>query len=175
MIETKVRAASLGKLEEITDMVNRAYDGRRPMRLAAKSREILQGYMPILPRTADAALMESDRRSEAYLSHGAEGDFNNACTDVGDLSHLFPVVNFTFKKSLRDDFMERISGSRTRKRHISFRLRLLALTVYKLLRNGGEEAGKICRDFTLSLTEKAIQTISSDRQTKNKTSGGKTE
>ena len=27
VIETKVRAASLGKLEEITDMVNRAYDG----------------------------------------------------------------------------------------------------------------------------------------------------
>ena len=26
-----------------------------------------------------------------------KGDFNNACTDVGDLSHLVPVVNFTFK------------------------------------------------------------------------------
>lgn len=59
------------------------------MRLAAEfEREILQGYMPILPRTADAALMEAADDLKLTYRTVQRGDFNNACTDVGDLSHL---------------------------------------------------------------------------------------
>lgn len=88
VIETKVRAASLGKLEEITDMVNRAYDGAAYAFGGRIEREILQGYMPILPRTADAALMEAADDLKLTYRTVQRGDFNNACTDVGDLSHL---------------------------------------------------------------------------------------
>ena len=76
-----------------------------------------------------------------------KGDFNNACTDVGDLSHLMPVVNFTFK-----GFEGKLHGADFRitdpEKAYILPAKLLALTVYKLLRNGGEQAGKICTEFT---------------------------
>lgn len=174
VIETKVRAASLGKLEEITDMVNRAYDGAAYAFGGRIEREILQGYMPILPRTADAALMEAADDLKLTYRTVQRGDFNNACTDVGDLSHLFPVVNFTFK-----GFEGRLHGADFRitnpEKAYILPAKLLALTVYKLLRNGGEEAGKICQDFTPVFDRESYTDYIRQQTDKNKTSGGKTE
>lgn len=147
VIETKVRAASLEKIEEITDMVNRAYDGAAYAFGGRIEREILQGYMPILPREADTALLEAAEDLELEYRTVQKGDFNNACTDVGDLSHLMPVVNFTFK-----GFEGKLHGADFRitdpEKAYILPAKLLALTVYKLLRNGGEQAGKICTEFT---------------------------
>ena len=147
VIETKVRAASLEKLEEIMDMVNRAYDGAAYAFGGRIEREILQGYMPILPREADTALLEAAEDLELEYRTVQKGDFNNACTDVGDLSHLMPVVNFTFK-----GFEGKLHGADFRitdpEKAYILPAKLLALTVYKLLRNGGEQAGKICTEFT---------------------------
>ena len=53
--------------------------------------------------------------------------------------------------------------------------KLLALTVYKLLRNGGEEAGKICQDFTPVFDRESYTDYIRQQTDKNKTSGGKTE
>lgn len=147
VIETKVRAAFLEKIEEITDMVNRAYDGAAYAFGGRIEREILQGYMPILPREADTALLEAAEDLELEYRTVQKGDFNNACTDVGDLSHLMPVVNFTFK-----GFEGKLHGADFRitdpEKAYILPAKLLALTVYKLLRNGGEQAGKICTEFT---------------------------
>ena len=128
-------------------MVNRAYDGAAYAFGGRIEREILQGYMPILPREADTALLEAAEDLELEYRTVQKGDFNNACTDVGDLSHLMPVVNFTFK-----GFEGKLHGADFRitdpaKAYI-LPAKLLALTVYKLLRNGGEQAGKICTEFT---------------------------
>ena len=97
IVETKVRAASLDKICEITDMVNRAYAGSAYAFGGKIEMEKLQGYMPIIPRAADNALIEAADDLGLNYRTVQKGDFNNACTDVGDLSHLVPVVNFTFK------------------------------------------------------------------------------
>ena len=103
--------------------------------------------MPILPREADTALLEAAENLELEYRTVQKGDFNNACTDVGDLSHLMPVVNFTFK-----GFEGKLHGADFRitdpEKAYILPAKLLALTVYKLLRNGGEQAGKICTEFT---------------------------
>lgn len=95
----------------------------------------------------DTALLEAAEDLELEYRTVQKGDFNNACTDVGDLSHLMPVVNFTFK-----GFEGKLHGADFRitdpEKAYILPAKLLALTVYKLLRNGGEQAGKICTEFT---------------------------
>ena len=146
VVETKVRAASLDKIDEITTMINRAYDGAAYAFGGKIEREILQGYMPISPRDADEALIEAaDDLGLNYRTVG-KNDFNNACTDVGDLSHIIPVVNFTFK-----GFEGKLHGADFRitdpEKAYILPAKLLALTVYNLLKNGGREAERIKNSY----------------------------
>ena len=147
IVETKVRAASLDKICEITDMVNRAYAGSAYAFGVKIEMEKLQGYMPIIPRAADNALIEAADDLGLNYRTVQKGDFNNACTDVGDLSHLVPVVNFTFK-----GFEGKLHGADFKitdpEKAYILPAKLLALTVYKLLKNGGQEAKKITKSYT---------------------------
>lgn len=147
IVETKVRAASLDKICEITDMVNRAYAGSAYAFGGKIEREVLQGYMPILPREADEALIEAANDLGLDYRTVQKGDFNNACTDVGDLSHLLPIVNFTFK-----GFEGKLHGADFKitdpEKAYILPAKLLALTAYKLLRNGGEKAKEIKDSYT---------------------------
>ena len=147
IVETKVRAASLDKICEITDMVNRAYAGSAYAFGGKIDMEKLQGYMPIIPRAADNALIEAADDLGLNYRTVQKGDFNNACTDVGDLSHLVPVVNFTFK-----GFEGKLHGADFKiadpEKAYILPAKLLALTVYKLLKNGGQEAKKITKSYT---------------------------
>lgn len=147
IVETKVRAASLDKICEITDMVNRAYAGSAYAFGGKIEIEKLQGYMPIIPRAADNALIEAADDLGLNYRTVQKGDFNNACTDVGDLSHLVPVVNFTFK-----GFEGKLHGADFKitdpEKAYILPAKLLALTVYKLLKNGGQEAKKIAKSYT---------------------------
>ena len=147
IVETKVRAASLDKICEITDMVNRAYAGSAYAFGGKIEMEKLQGYMPIIPRAADNALIEAADDLGLNYRTVQKGDFNDACTDVGDLSHLVPVVNFTFK-----GFEGKLHGADFKiadpEKAYILPAKLLALTVYKLLKNGGQEAKKITKSYT---------------------------
>lgn len=147
IVETKVRAASLDKICEITDMVNRAYAGSAYAFGGKIEMEKLQGYMPIIPRAADNALIEAADDLGLNYRTVQKGDFNNACTDVGDLSHLVPVVNFTFK-----GFEGKLHGADFKitdpEKAYILPAKLLALTVYKLLKNSGQEAKKITKSYT---------------------------
>lgn len=147
IVETKVRAASLDKICEITDMVNRAYAGSAYAFGGKIEIEKLQGYMPIIPRAADNALIEAADDLGLNYRTVQKGDFNNACTDVGDLSHFVPVVNFTFK-----GFEGKLHGADFKitdpEKAYILPAKLLALTVYKLLKNGGQEAKKITKSYT---------------------------
>lgn len=147
IVETKVRAASLDKICEITDMVNRAYAGSAYAFGGKIEMEKLQGYMPIIPRAADNALIKAADDLGLNYRTVQKGDFNNACTDVGDLSHFVPVVNFTFK-----GFEGKLHGADFKitdpEKAYILPAKLLALTVYKLLKNGGQEAKKIAKSYT---------------------------
>lgn len=147
IVETKVRAASLDKICEITDMVNRAYAGSAYAFGGKIEMKKLQGYMPIIPRAADNALIEAADDLGLNYRTVQKGDFNNACTDVGDLSHFVPVVNFTFK-----GFEGKLHGADFKitdpEKAYILPAKLLALTVYKLLKNGGQEAKKIAKSYT---------------------------
>lgn len=160
IVETKIRASSLQRIQEIREMIDRAYDGAAYAFGGTIEREVLQGYMPILPRGADKVMIEAmqdlTESEQKRKPDSAErnlswcevkvSDFNNACTDVGDLTHLFPVLNFTFS-----GFEGKLHGADFRivneEKAYILPAKLLALTVYKLLKNKAVEAGKIIDDF----------------------------
>ena len=144
VIETKVRAASLDCIQKTMDMVNRAYDGAAYG--GTIEREILQGYMPILPRKADDVLIEAAKELDLNYRTVENWDFNNACTDVGDLSHLLPVVNFTFK-----GFQGKLHGAdfciTDKEKAYILPAKLMALTAYRLLKEDGQKAREIKDSF----------------------------
>lgn len=146
VIETKVRAASLDAIRATQEKMDRAYDGAAYAFGGKIEREPLQGYMPVIHREADEAMRRSAELLGVTYRCSKPEDFNNACTDVGDLTHLFPVLNFTF-----GGFEGKLHGA-------DFRIvdeelayikpaKLLALTTYHLLCDHAREAEKICSEF----------------------------
>ena len=98
--------------------MDRAYDGAAYAFGGTIEREPLQGYMPILHRGADKVMEESVKLLDVSYRCSKPADFNNACTDVGDLTHLFPVLNFTFG-GFAENFTEQILRSWMKNWHIS--------------------------------------------------------
>ena len=102
--------------------------------------------MPVLYRPADAVLIEAAENLKIPYRVAGEADFNNACTDVGDLTHLFPVINFTF-----GGFQGALHGADFKiddeETAYIMPAKMLALSVYKLLKNGAEEAEKIKKTY----------------------------
>lgn len=146
VVETKVRASSLKRIEEILEMVNRAYDGAAYAFGGSTERKILQGYMPVLYRAAEDVLVETAEELGVSYRRVEKTDFNDACTDVGDLTHILPVLNFTFRgfegKLHGADF--RITDPDTA---YILTAKMLALSIYKLLKNNGGRAKKIIKEF----------------------------
>lgn len=147
IVETKVRASSLEQIRLVREKIDRAYDGAAYAFGGTVTREILQGYMPVLFRPADQVLIDAARDLGIPPRLANAQDFNDACTDVGDLTHLFPVLNFTFggtKGSLHGaDFQ--VTDEETA---YVIPAKMLALSVYKLLKDQAGEAEKIIRSYT---------------------------
>lgn len=145
-IETKVRASSLAQIQRVREMTERAYEGAAYAFGGKIEKEILQGYMPVQYRPADRVLIEASEDLKVRYREVKETDFNNACTDLGDLTHLFPVLNFTF-----GGFQGSLHGADFKivdeEAAYIMPAKMLALCVYKLLRDGGREAEKVKRTY----------------------------
>lgn len=159
IIETKVRASSLEKVMELQEMIDRCYDGAAYAFGGKVERERLQGYMPVRYRAADSVLIEAAECLEIPYRVVSPYDFNNASTDVGDLTQLMPVLNFTtggYKGALHAPEFEITDPE------LAFltSAKMFALTVYRLLRNQAEEARKIIEEFEPVFTrEEYIKTV----------------
>ena len=125
-------------------MIDRAYDGAAYAFGGKIERERIPGYMPVRPREADPALVQAAEALGVSFRTVKPGDFNNACTDMGDLTQLFPVVNFTFPLWPAS---RKIWITDERKGICYSWQKLMALTIYRLLRNDAWKA-KIVDDFT---------------------------
>ena len=126
--------------------MNRAYDGAAYAFDGKVERELLQGYMPVLYRAADQVLIDAAQDLGVSYREVSPYDFNNACTDVGDLTHVLPVLNFTFS-----GFEGKLHGADFRiadeEKAYILPAKMLALTVYKLLKNEAVRAKEMIEDF----------------------------
>ena len=101
---------------------------------------------------------ESVKLLDASYRCSKPADFNNACTDVGDLTHLFPVLNFTF-----GGFAGKLHGAdfKIMDEELAYikPAKLLALTTYRLLCDQAKEAKKSVGNLNLYLIKKLIVSI----------------
>lgn len=152
VIETKIRAASLETIEQTMEKMNRAYDGAVYAFGGEIEKKSLQGYMPVLFREADEVLTDAAEDLGLSFRCVSSHDFNNACTDVGDLTHLFPVLNFTF-----GGFAGKLHGAdfQITDKEMAYltSAKMYALTAYKLLKEGAAEAEKIIQGYQPRFTK----------------------
>ncbi|MCC8194086.1 MAG: amidohydrolase [Deltaproteobacteria bacterium] len=148
VLDMMVRAKTMAAIQEASGKVDRAFRGAASAVGAEVSIRDAQGYMPVIERAADPVLYEA----AAILGDGVsvkgitEGIQNAASTDAGDLTHIMPVLNFTF------------GGCEGALHSRDFRVtdeelfyvtpaKLLALTTYRLLRGGAREVEAILEAF----------------------------
>ncbi len=155
VVESKVRAASLDAIAATREKVTRAFEGAAYAFGGKIRRKRLQGYLPVRFRPADEALKMAAGCLKGYTYRDvASRDFNNACTDVGDLTHLMPVVNFTYAGFCGGLHGEDFAITDWDKAAIA-PAKLMALTVYYLLKDKAALARRAMADFAPVFTRDA--------------------
>ena len=149
VLEAMVRAKNLAAIEDAAAKFDRACR-HAALALGCEAEiDTQQGYMPVrfAPACRAQQLAAAALGKNAACEEARPELYNNASTDVGDLSHVLPVVNFTH------------AGAAGALHSADFRLadeekavlapaKMLALTVYHLLRGGAALAREVTEGFS---------------------------
>ena len=155
VIDMQVRAGSLKAMQDASEKVDRAFEGTALALGAICKIKSTAGYFPIIRRPADDVMLGM----EALLGEGItvsgidDKTHNSASTDVGDLTHLMPVLNFTTsgtKGALHSKEYEIIDDYKA----YILPAKVMALMTYRLLKNEAKEAKTIKSKFKPTLTVK---------------------
>ncbi|SBV99182.1 conserved hypothetical protein [uncultured delta proteobacterium] len=149
VLDMMVRAKTMEGIAEASAKTDRAFRGAAAAIGAEVAIREAQGYMPVIEREADPVLFAA----AAALGDGVSvkgitpGIQNAASTDAGDLTHIMPVLNFTFGGS-RGALHSRDFTVTDEELFYVTPAKLLALTAYRLLRAGAGEAKAVMESFT---------------------------
>lgn len=165
VLDMMVRAITMSAMKEVSQKVDRAFRGGAEALGATVTVENTQGALPVLKRPADRVMQEAAALLEGVTVKNAPMEVNNtASTDLGDLTHRMPVLNFTF-----GGFRGKLHGSDFRvvdpAKLYLIPAKLMALTTYRLLREQAKEARAILDHFTPDLTrEEYLDYVASMRR-----------
>lgn len=148
VLETQVRGATIEAIEKASEKTDRAFAGGAYAIGAKAEIKNYAGYLPVMAREADAVLDEAAKllSKEITIAHISSSQHNTASTDVGDLTHLMPVLNFTHggtKGALHSADFEVVD----REKAYLLPAKMMALTAYRLLKDGGAELQNIIDEF----------------------------
>lgn len=147
VLEAMVRAASLHALNDAVHKFDRACTHCAEALGARAEIQPAQGYMPVRYCPPCEAL---HRAAEALpglsVECAAASQQNLACTDVGDLSQVLPVVNFTHSGVTGALHSAAFTVADEEKAYI-VPAKMMALTAYHLLRDGAKGAKQVIKDF----------------------------
>ncbi|MCL2057257.1 MAG: amidohydrolase [Oscillospiraceae bacterium] len=153
VLDMMVRAKTLDAIGEASVKVNRAFEGAAHAIGARVGIKDTQGYMPVIERAPDKVQIEAAALLGGVdIRHIQPGLQNPASTDVGDLTHLMPVLNFTFGGAEGALHSRDFTVTDPVKLIIN-PAKLLAFTVYRLLRGGAKEAKALMDSFTPEFTK----------------------
>lgn len=154
-MEAMVRAASLEALADASAKFDRACTHCAAALGGTAEVANHQGYMPVRYTPACPAL---ERAAEALRPLTAEcaapAMQNLASTDVGDLSQVLPVVNFTHGGAAGALHSADFTVTDEEKAFLA-PAKMMALTAYHLLRDGAAGARQIMADFTPVFTRES--------------------
>ncbi|MEG0911545.1 MAG: amidohydrolase [Ruthenibacterium sp.] len=152
-LEAQLRAANLTALHDVSAVFDRACTGCAAALGAKAEIETHQGYMPVLPSAAHAASIAAAKTigGHLHIKHADLSVQNMASTDVGDLTQVLPVINFTHSGVAGALHSAEFHVTDEEKAYI-IPAKMMALQVYELLKNGAVLAQKTLADFTPALT-----------------------
>ena len=164
IVDMMVRAITMDAMQKTSKNVDRAFEGGAWALGATAEVENTQGALPVIKRPADKVMKEAAALLEGVVVKDAPMDVNNtASTDLGDLTHRMPVLNFTFGGWTGGLHQENFKITDPYKFYLA-PAKLMALTIYRLLKDQAVEAKAILDDFTPALTkEEYLEYIESMR------------
>ena len=152
-MESYVRAASIDGMKRYNDDINRALRAGADAIGAECVIHDMPGYLPLRPNLQLRGILEENARAFFPAEDVAAGPHNTASTDMGDVSHLIPIVHAwvgcvrgalhgaNYKLADKDTAFEKSPA-------------ILAWTLVDLLAGAGEGAEEICKNFKPLLTKK---------------------
>ena len=160
-VDLQLRAKTWEALLEADKKIDRAYRAAAYAFGAEVSITDGQGYLPVIPTAPCDALLQAAQ----YLPDSFEVMnpmvHNAASTDVGDLTHRMPVINFTYGW-----FSGTLHGAdfRITDTHKAYTqpAKLAALTMYRLLRDHAAQAKQMLTDFHPAMTEAQYRSYAAD-------------
>ena len=152
-MEVQLRAANLTALHAASAAFDRACTGCAAALGATAEIATHQGYMPVLPSAAHAASMEAAQTiGENLRIESVDLSMQNmASTDVGDLTQVMPVINFTHSGVSGALHSAAFHVTDDEKAYV-IPAKMMALQTYALLKNGAALAKETCANFTPALT-----------------------
>lgn len=156
LVDLMVRAKTLDAIKKTAEKVDRAYTGAAYAIGAEAKIVTTQGYLPIIARHADQVLIDAaevlkEERPELTTENITDDMINFASTDVGDLTHIMPVLNFTFGGAEGALHSKDYRITDSYKLHI-MPAKMMAITAYRLLKDGAAEAKAILESFKPVMT-----------------------
>ena len=148
VIEAQVRAKYMAAMNDACKKADRSFRAGALAIGANVEIHDLPGYLPILEEPIPKALLETGDilKNEVSVAKASALVHNPASTDVGDLTHLMPVVGFTtggFKGALHSADFEITDKYKA----YVLPAKVMALTMYNLLRGGAKEAHALIERF----------------------------
>lgn len=157
LVDLMVRAKTLDAIKKTAEKVDRAYTGAAYAIGAEAEIVTTQGYLPIIARHADQVLIDAaevlkEEREDLTIENITDDMINFASTDVGDLTHIMPVLNFTFSGAEGALHSKDYRITDPYKLHI-MPAKMMAITAYRLLKDGAAEAKAIAENFEPVMTK----------------------
>lgn len=157
LVDLMVRAKTLDAIKKTAEKVDRAYTGAAYAIGAEAEIVTTQGYLPIIARHADQVLIDAaevlkEERQDLTIENITDDMINFASTDVGDLTHIMPVLNFTFSGAEGALHSKDYRITDPYKLHI-MPAKMMAITAYRLLKDGAAEAKAIVENFEPVMTK----------------------
>jgi len=155
VIELLVRARTLEAILDANAKATRAFEAGAHATGARVEITDLPGYLPRIPETIVSPFLDAAQqlvgvekvKERNPLEHGAFS------SDVGDISHLLPVFSFSTGGTVGEAHSASFAVVDPEIAYI-LPAKIMALTVYNLLKNGAEKAIEIKSNFKPVLTKK---------------------
>ena len=160
-VDLQVRAKTWTALLEADKKIDRAYRAAAYAFGAEITITDGQGYLPVIPSAPCDALLQAAQCLPDSFEAMNPMVHNAASTDVGDVTHRMPVINFTYGW-----FSGTLHGAdfRITDAHKAYTqpAKLAALTMYHLLRDGATQAQQMLTGFHPAMTDAQYRSYAAD-------------
>lgn len=149
VIESLVRANNIDAIMDASKKVDRALKAGALAMGAKIEIETAPGYLPVIPLEPSETMI--DILPKGKIRTVKKDDHSEGSSDVGDLTHIMPVLKFTTggcNGALHSSEFEVIDDE------IAYiaTAKIMALTVYRILKENNKEAESIIKDFKPKFT-----------------------